>query len=229
MDRAGFEIDEQERGLRKSLTEKAIKEVARLEGFLALRSKGLETTTIIDLEEYLEERTMSTVALLDVHGLGRYFKYLGNDAVVQAIAELRLRYTTPFKLNGLLDVDPAHIAALESMGIRTNNQLLRRGTTTKARAQLAQDAGIPKQAMEKIARLSDLVRMRGVRAIRAKLYFDMGIQTVVQMAQWSPQELVKAAQEYVEHSDYEGIATLPKEARFTVDLANRLPQLADFS
>ena len=229
MDRADFEVDERKRGLRKSLTEKAIKEVERLEQFVALRAKTLEAATPSDVEDYLEERTMSTVALLDVHGLGRYFNYLGNDAVVEAIPRLRLLFTTPFKLTGFLDVDSSHIAALESVGIRTNNQLLRRVVTAESRALLAQEVGIPEQAMEKLTKLSDLVRMRGVHAIRAKLYYDMGIQTVEQMAQWTPDDLVRAANEHVDHSDFEGIATLPKEAQFTVDLANRLPQLAEFS
>lgn len=106
MDRAGFEVDERQRGLRKSLTEKAIKEVERLERFLALRAISLEVATPSDVEDYLEESTMSTVALLDVHGLGRYFDYLGNAAVVEAIPRLRLLFTAPFKLTGFLDVAP---------------------------------------------------------------------------------------------------------------------------
>lgn len=101
--------------------------------------------------------------------------------------------------------------------------------TAESRAQLAHEVRIPEQAMEKLTRLSDLVRMRGVRAIRAKLYYDMGIQTVEQMAQWMPDDLVSAANEHVDHSDFEGIATLPKEAQFTVALANRLPRIAEFS
>ena len=50
-----------------------------------------------------------------------------------------------------------------------------------------------------------------------------------QMAQWTADDLVRAANGWVEHSDFEGIATLPKEARFTVDLAKRLPHVACFS
>jgi predicted flap endonuclease-1-like 5' DNA nuclease len=82
--------------------------------------------------------------------------------------------------------------------------------------------------MEKLAKLSDLARMRGVRGIRAKLYYDMGIQTVAQMAQWTPDDLVRAANKHVAQSGFEGIATLPKEAQFTVALANQLPRLAEF-
>jgi len=229
LDRASFEEYEGGRGIRKSLTEKAIKEVERFERFLDSRSKSLDTATPSDLEEYLEEKTLSTVALLDVHGLGRFFEYLGNDEMIEAIPQLRLVYTTPFKLSGLLEVESSHIGALKKIGIRTNSQLLRRGRTPEERVLLAKAAGIPLDALEKLARLSDLARMRGVSGIRAKLYYNMGIQTVRQMAQWTPSDLVRAASEYVKESDFEGIATLPKEAQFTIDLAKRLPQLADFS
>jgi len=64
MDRDGFEADERKRGLRRSLTEKAIHEVERLESFLASRSKNPDTATASDVEDCLEERTMSTVATL---------------------------------------------------------------------------------------------------------------------------------------------------------------------
>ena len=228
MEHEEFEAHERRRGFRNSLTAKAIKEVERLEGFLASRSHGLETSTVSDVEAYLEQRTLSTVATLDVHGLGRFFGYLGNDDVVQAIPRLRLLYTTPLRLSGLLDMDPAHIAALEKLGIRTNNQLLRRAPTSQARAALARKAKIPNRALEKLARLSDLARMRGVKGIRAKLYYDMGIRTVEQMAQWAPDDLVRAAKEHVERSNFPGIPTLPKEAQFTVDLVNRLPMIAQF-
>ena len=229
MNTASFEAEERKRGIRKSLTVKAVKEAQRFQRFLNSRSKNVDTATASDLEDYLEERTLSTVALLDVHGLGRFFGHLGNGEIVEAIPRLRLLFTTPYKLTGLLDVDAKHIAALERLGVRTNNQLLRRAPTAEARVQLAGEAGIPIDALEKISRLSDLTRMRGVRGIRAKLYYDMGIQAVKQMAQWTEDDLVQAANEYVERSDFEGIATLPKEARFTVDLAKRLPQVACFS
>lgn len=224
-----FETEERRRGVRKSLTEKAIKEVERLEAYLACCSRSLETATLTDVVEYLRERTMSTVATLDVHGLGRFLAHLGNDRVVEAIPRLRLLYTTPLKLGGFLDVDSSDIVALERAGIRTNSQLLRRAATAEARKQLAQDLGIPEHAVEKLTKLSDLARIRGVKGIRSKLYYDMGIRTVKQMAQWTPDELVRAAKEHVERSCFEGIATLPKEARFTVDLASRLPAIADFS
>jgi len=229
LDRASFEEYEGGQGVRRSLTEKAIKEVERLEGFLTSHLKKLEAATPFDVESYLEERTMSTISILDVHGLGRFFKYQGNDDVVKAIPRLRLFFTAPFKLSGLLEVEPSQIGALKRTGIRTNNQLLRRGRTAEDRVLLAKEAGIPLDALEKLARLSDLTRMRGVSGIRAQLYYNMGIQTVRQMAQWTPNDLVRAANEYVKESDFEGIATLPKEARFTINLAKRLPQLADFS
>jgi len=228
MDREGFEAAEQKRGLRRSLTAKAIKEVARFERFQEAHSTTLEEAMREDVESFLEERTMGTVATIDVHGLHRYFAYTGHEELAEATADLRFRFTPPFKLSELPGADPTHIEALASEGIRTNNQLLRKAPSVTDRAELAERIGVPRQDLETMSKLADLTRMFGVRAIRAKLYFEMGIETVEQMASWRPEDLVREANAFVERTGFDGIATLPKEAEYSVSLANRLPRLAAF-
>jgi len=228
VDRERFEAAERAEGLRRSLTTKAVQEVSRLERFLTACESSLETAAPADLEAFLEERTLTTVATIDVQGLHRYFACVGNHALAEAASELRLRFTPPFKLSELPDTDPAHIDTLETAGLRTNNQLLRKAPSPKDRRALARRVGIPPSALETIARLADLTRMFGVRAIRAKLYFEMGIETVEAMANWTPEDLVREATAFVERTGFDGIATLPKEAAFTVELAKRLPRLAAF-
>ncbi len=132
MDRNGFEADERKRGLCSSLTKKAIREVERLKAYLASRSKVLQTPTPADVEDYPEERTMSTVSTLDVDGVGSFFGLQGNDAVVAAIGHLRKLFTPPLRLGDFADIHSSHIDALEAVGIRTNNQLLRWGAAAQA-------------------------------------------------------------------------------------------------
>ena len=228
MDRDRFERHERENGIRRSLTAKAIQEAGRLERFLADRGVALERASHEEIEAYLEQRTMTTMASIDVDGLERYFRCAENTEAAAAVAQLRLRFTAPFKLSDLLDVDRALVAALESDGVRTNNQLLRVAATPKQREALADRLNLPVEVLEKVSRLADLTRMFGVRAIRAKLYYDMGIESIEQMAKWTPADLVRAAQDHVDRTGFDGIATLPKEAEFTVAMAKKLPKLAAF-
>ena len=48
-----------------------------------------------------------------------------------------------------------------------------------------------------------------MKQIRARLYMDMGLETVEKMATQDPQELVKMARAHVEQTGFNGIPTLP--------------------
>ncbi|MDH5596160.1 MAG: DUF4332 domain-containing protein, partial [Candidatus Bathyarchaeota archaeon] len=77
-------------------------------------------------------------------------------------------------------------------------------------------------------KLSDLARILGIKGIRARLYFDAGVDTVEKMAEWNPKELRGMLIEFVERTGFDGIATLPKEAEFSVKKAKRLPRIVEY-
>jgi hypothetical protein len=64
-----------------------------------------------------------------------------------------------------------------------------------------------------------------VKGIRARLYFDAGVDTLEKMAQWDPVELREMLIEFVNQSNFDGIAPWPKEAHFTVETARKLPKI----
>ena len=126
------------------------------------------------------------------------------------------------------DIDKEYIEKLEKEGIKTNNQLLEKAETSEDRKELSERTGIPLEVIEKLTKLSDLSRIFAVKAIRAKLYYDAGVDTVEKISKWNPTEFRKMIEEYVEKSGFPGEPTLQKEAEFTVDFANKLRKKIKF-
>ncbi len=133
----------------------------------------------------------------------------------------------PFKLRDFRGIDPAFIAKLEACHIKNAEQLLAAGLTRKQRSTLAQEVNVPEMVLLELVKLSDLARLPGVKGIRARLYYDAGVDSVEKMAAWEPEALRRMVISYVEQTGFSGIAPLPKEVRSTVANALKLPKVLE--
>jgi len=133
----------------------------------------------------------------------------------------------PFKLRDLRGIDPGVIARLETRRIKTAEQLLAAGCTKGQREILAGQAGIPEESLLELVKLADLARLPGVKGIRARLYYDAGVDSVEKMAGWEPETLRRMVTEYVERTGFEGIPPLPKEVSSTIANAKKLPKVLE--
>lgn len=131
----------------------------------------------------------------------------------------------PFPLKDFRGVNPEYIARLESMGIKKAGQMLVAGQTAEKRKCLAKEAGIPEEAILELVKLSDLARLPGVKGIRARLYYDAGVNCVEKLAAWEPEALLAMTAEFVKRTGFEGIAPLPKEVSSTIANARNLPKI----
>jgi predicted flap endonuclease-1-like 5' DNA nuclease len=134
----------------------------------------------------------------------------------------------PFPLKGFRGVDPKQAEKLASAGVKDVKQMLEAGRTSAGRQELATKTGVPLEAILELVKLSDLARLSGVKGIRARLYYDAGVDTLTKMAQWDPTELRQMLIDFVERTGFDGIAPLPKEARTAVVSAKRLPNIVEF-
>lgn len=139
-----------------------------------------------------------------------------------------IKKTNPFKLKNFVGVNPEHIARLEAIGIKTASQMLFKGCTPVGRAALAHQASMPLEAVNELVRLSDLARLPGVKGIRARLYYDAGVDSVEKLARFEADELLKLTGEFVERTQFPGIAPLPKEVSSTIENARKLPAVVDW-
>jgi len=134
----------------------------------------------------------------------------------------------PFLLREFRGVNPEHIEKLRAAGMRTAEQMLAAGETAEKRATLAKEVGIPDEVVLELVKLSDLARLPGVKGIRARLYYDAGVDCVEKMAVWEPEALRLMVAGYIERTGFEGIAPLPAEVRSTVANARKLPKIVEY-
>jgi hypothetical protein len=136
--------------------------------------------------------------------------------------------TNPFKLREFLWIDLQQVARLEAIGIKNTDQMLAAGCTSQRRADLAARAGTPEGTILELVKLSDLSRLPGVKGIRARLYYAAGVDTVEKLASFEPEALLRLTGEFVERTNFPGIAPLPKEVSSTIANARLLPRLVDY-
>lgn len=133
----------------------------------------------------------------------------------------------PFKLREFRGVNPDHIKKLETAGIKNADQMLAAGSTQQQRAMLAKATGVPESAILELMKLSDLARLPGVKGIRARLYYEAGVDSVEKMAGWEPEALRKMVTEYAVRTGFDGIPPLPKEVTSTVANAQKLLKITE--
>ena len=133
----------------------------------------------------------------------------------------------PFKLKDFRGINPEAIGKLEALRIKSAEQMLVAGQTRKLRSALAKQTGVSEPILLELVKLSDLARLPGVKGIRARLYYDAGVDSVEKMANWEPDALRVMVAKYVERTGFDGIPPLPKEVSSTIENARRLPKVVE--
>jgi len=141
---------------------------------------------------------------------------------------MAIKKQNPFKLRDFRGVKSEFIARLENIGIKHSGQMLAAGKTAASRSALAENSGIPEDVVLELVKLSDLARLPGVKGIRARLYYDAGVNCVEKLAAWEPEALLAETKAFVLRSGFEGIAPLPKEVSSTIATARKLPKVVEW-
>ncbi|MCA9947191.1 MAG: DUF4332 domain-containing protein, partial [Anaerolineales bacterium] len=117
---------------------------------------------------------------------------------------------------------------LESLGIVTVADLLAAGKTPQARKHLAEEAAVSSDILLELVKLSDLSRLGAVKSVRARLYYDAGLDTPDKFTEWEPEALRQMLVKFVEATNFDGIAPLPKELRNAIAKAHKLPKIISY-
>jgi hypothetical protein len=133
----------------------------------------------------------------------------------------------PFKLKDFRGINPEVIEKLEALRIKSAEKMLAAGQTKKLRSALARQTGISEPILLELVKLSDLARLPGVKGVRARLYYDAGVDSVETMANWEPEALRVMVTKYVERTGFDGIPPLPKEVSSTIENARRLSKVVE--
>lgn len=158
-----------------------------------------------------------------LRGICLYYTFVSNNEMANLAAELREKEISKtrsiFKIENFRGINQEHIARLKKIGIVNVNQLIGRGKTSNERKALSHETGVPLESILEYVKLSDLSRIGAVKSIRARLYYDAGVDTIDKLASWEPEELREMLVNFVKKTGFDGIAPLPKEARSAVENA----------
>jgi hypothetical protein len=196
--------------------------------------KALTDARPDDLDAFIAwiEKAEDLAAKKYLLGIRYLFEFIPNDDLAYLAAyrwnERVARSAAPLKLKEFPGIRAADLAKLDQAGIRTVTQLLTAGQTPAKRAQLSARTGVSVATILELAKLSDLARIQGVKGIRARLYSDAGVDTLEKMAAWNPDNLRAHLIAFVKRTGFKGIAPLPKEVKFTIEVARRLPKITEY-
>jgi len=222
------------RGKKSHVIDGLVSHVVHFEKYLKSNSgKSLEKAGNADLQGFLKEmeKTKPGQAKKYCRGIALYYKFCDNKLYLiasnyreAAIEETR----ADFPLKNFQGIKKEFVKKLAAAGITDAPQMLEAGRTLKDREALAKSTGIPLSAILELVKLSDLSRIGGVKGIRARLYYDAGIDTVSKLARWEPEKLRAFITEYIDSSGFKGIAPTPKEARNTIVDARKLDSVIEY-
>jgi hypothetical protein len=221
-------------GRAPNVATKCISWVADFERYLRDQRAGkqLDTADKGDLEAFAEWAKNNTrvPAKSYLYALRYYFDFSSNKEMRHAAGEMRQKSIkkNPLKLRDFRGAKPEYVTKLATAGVRNAEQMLAKGRTRADRQKLSKQTEIPEEAIMEFVKLSDLSRIDGVKNIRARLYYDAGVDTIEKMAKWNPEKLRAYLTDYVTKTGFNGIPPLPKEALHTVETAKRLPRIVEF-
>jgi len=128
----------------------------------------------------------------------------------------------------LSGIDPEVISILRLGASRIPNCSWPPGVRENNGHAFATELGISDSGVLGLVRLSDLVRLPGVKGTRARPYLDAGVGSAEKMANCEPEPLRLMVTEYVERTGFGGIPPLPKEVSSRIANARKLLKVVEF-
>jgi hypothetical protein len=230
----GFEAFLRRGGRSPRAIKRCLRMASGLEEYLQQHRGGrrLDEAEAKDMEAFVAWIEAEPKASANTHlwALRYWFAFSEDEELYQLaglLREQRIRRSL-FPLKSFRGVDPEHATILAAAGIHNVKQMLEAGRTPEARQKLAEETGIPREAIVELVKLSDLARIPGIKSIRARLYHDAGVDSIKKMAEWDPEELRGMLLGFVERTGFDGIAPLPAEAAFSVARAQELPKIVEY-
>jgi hypothetical protein len=93
---------------------------------------------------------------------------------------------------------------------------------------LAERTGASPESILELVKLSDLSRLGAIKSVRARLYYEAGLDTPDKFRRWEPEALRQMLVDFVERTGFEGIAPLPKELQNAIVAARRLRPAVEY-
>lgn len=232
MNETGFRQFLKKSDKKAHVIDELINQVYRFETYLVRNhSIELEAAGRQEIQDYLKILTPGEVKK-QMRGLALYYTFQGTNSLAELASSIReqeiAQTRQAFKLREFRGVDLQEVVKLEAIGIVTVEHMLTAGRTSDARLRLAERTGISAQTILELVKLSDLSRLGAIKSVRARLYYDAGLDTPAKFTLWEPEALRQMLVEFVARTGFDGIAPLPKELRNAITKAHQLPEVVQY-
>ena len=125
-------------------------------------------------------------------------------------------------------IGPAYAAKLNSVGIRTTQALLDKGCGPEERKLLAATAGIGESLILEWVNLADLYRLKGVGSEYSDLLEEAGVDTVVELANRVPENLLAKMVEVNKTKNLVNKMPGLKQVKAWVAQAKKMPRIVTY-
>ena len=205
-----------------------VKSVRIFEDFLQSHQKGiqLEETEPGNLRAFVDWAAANNEnAYRHLWGIRTYYGYKRLTNMEKSSSELmEFIQNDTRKLREFPRVDQDGVKKLSAIGISTVNQLLRKGSTLEKRQALAKSSGAPLDSISELFKLSQLSRLPGLKAVRGRLFYEAGLDSLHTIAALNAEEIRSQLQDYIDHTGFDGSAPTVSEAEVAVTMAQFLPK-----
>ncbi len=208
--------------------------VASFERFLLdSNEKSIEEAEKEDIEGFAKSNYNDKARLKQqLRSIAQYFCFLSEPSLAKYASELREKEIAAKRKGMRLDrfsgYDRTIVEKLAKEGIFYTYQMIAAARSPELRESLAARTGIEMERILEYLKLSDLSRLGGMKGVRARLYYDAGVDTLDKLSNWNPEELRTMLVDFVRKTGFKGIPPLPKEVSSTIEAAKKLERLVDF-
>ncbi|MBN2460984.1 MAG: DUF4332 domain-containing protein [Candidatus Cloacimonetes bacterium] len=136
--------------------------------------------------------------------------------------ELWLPRAVSLKEFAIFKANPGYLNCLARIGLADQLEVIAAGQTPSRRQEIPLQTGMDISTIQEIVRLCDYYRTgKNLAHIRAKLYYEMGIDTWQKWAQQTSEGIIARFSEYIRtvHLDDERLIPWPKEVRNGIEWA----------
>jgi hypothetical protein len=147
--------------------------------FALLKTAGMET--VEDLYQRLRTKKRFDDFIAE--------SSLSRDYLMILIREVKSLHPKPIKLAEFPETPPDFVKKLSASGITNTETLYDRVLTPDDRTALAKQTGLPETEIQRLARLTDLCRIRWVNHTFAYVLLEAGFSSTAEVAQADPKTL----------------------------------------
>lgn len=133
-----------------------------------------------------------------------------------------------YKVDAVEGIGPVMGEKLRKAGISDTDTLLQSLTTPTKRSSLSKETGIPEKTVLRFANMVDLFRIKGIGPQYAELLEASGVDTVKELAQRVPANLLGKLDEVNSARNISGRIPTEKELVRWVSEAKELPRVLEY-